>query len=279
VFSCLTAFLWRAGLLGIVLAGSRGAAKDVHGGFAKMILLLTQAFTFWTTVLLTVCYVDSTLGWQLAPCRIEQLNRALPPALCTLAMVGFFVAAWVYLIASRPAAVANRPDEKSKWNEKAASEEIRAVWTGWFKRCEGGENTNGRVLRAWASTLALCAGVCLMSICVEAEAEAGQDCSRQQAGPRRVDAMPDVTGLVSSPASQSHSIRFLQLGFGARIGRIEALDADGGGAVHRAVRLAGPAADAQVAVHVGLLEFNRSSLFVLDNEGPQNLDCLVRRGA
>jgi hypothetical protein len=182
MLTCLTSFLWRAGLLGIVLAGSRGAAKDVRSGFAKAILLFTQAFAFWTTVLLTVCYVDSTLGSRIAPCSIEQLKRALTPALCTLAIVGFFVAAWVWLFALRPAAVANGPDEKPKRNGKDAWEEFRTMWTGWYKRCQRSGYANSRILRAWASTLALCAGVCLMSICVEAEAE--QDYRPQQAGPR-----------------------------------------------------------------------------------------------
>jgi hypothetical protein len=211
MFPNLASFLWPAGLLGIILSETSCTAMKVRGPFAKLILLVTKTFAFWTAVLLTVCYVDSTLGYMFAPCTIEKLKLAFTPALCILAILGFFVAAWVCL--SAPNRVAATNDETGRgesptWAEKATWSEIKAAWTEWYKQCQKNEAPQGRALRMWAGTLALCAGVCLMSICIEVEANHPMSFHRVVAGFRPAHQSSAVKSAAAgrTPARPAHRL-------------------------------------------------------------------------
>ena len=98
----LISFLWRVGLLGIILSETSWVTTKVRGSLARKMLQFTQLLGFWTTVLLTVCYVDSSVGLLISPCNLNELKVAFTPALCILAVVGFVVAIWVSLSSRSP---------------------------------------------------------------------------------------------------------------------------------------------------------------------------------
>jgi hypothetical protein len=204
----LVSFLWRVGLLGIILSETSWVTTKVRGSLARKMLQFTQLLGFWTTVLLTVCYVDSSVGLLISPCNLNELKVVFTPALCILAVVGFVVAIGVNVSSRRPvkatASVATR-DEKPTWNENANWDEIKAAWMAWHAPRRDNETPRGRAFRTWAGTLALCAAVCLMSVCIEVEADQPISIPRVMSGFRRTHVPPAAKRAVPNGGTSNRN--------------------------------------------------------------------------
>ena len=166
----LTAFLWRVGLLGIVLAETSCVVAKVRGGVATKMLQCTCALAFGTTVLLTICYAGSFCGHIVTPHNTAQVESILTPALCVLAVVGFLTATLTCFARRKSAVPKSAPVAKTpapSYRQNATWEEIKEAWTQAYTQNSKTESRRQKALRQWAGTLALCAGVCLLATCVE----------------------------------------------------------------------------------------------------------------
>jgi hypothetical protein len=119
-----------------------------------------------------------------------------------LGMAGCLVAASVCLSIGRLLKVRSSvatEDENPAWYGTRTWDEMKATFIVWYVRCQEREAANRKTILSWARTLLLCAGLCLIGVCLEVQFDQTITSSQIVAGLRQ----PHIVSTTSQPP-QSH---------------------------------------------------------------------------
>jgi hypothetical protein len=127
-----------------------------------------------------------------------------------LGMAGFLVAASVCFSIGRLLQVRSSiatEDESPGWYGTRTWDEVKATFTVWYARCQEREAANRRTILSWARTLTLCAGLCLLGVCLEVEFGQTVSVSQIVAGLRQPHTASTASQSMQSYPYESKSFR------------------------------------------------------------------------
>jgi hypothetical protein len=102
----------------------------------------------------------------------QENSTMLAVALFFLGLASCIVAASVCLSIGRLMHVNNsitKGDTEPAWDKEKAWDEMKAAFFVWYVRYMNRESENRQKVLSWARTFLLCAGLCLIGVCVQVE--------------------------------------------------------------------------------------------------------------